>query len=349
SDSYVLNPDAAFWEGIFKERALLEKVGEFFANESAVAVLRAGGSSGILHDDTGYSLGWFVYRPEHRQAIPSAVIADEAFDRMSRLLTHNVPVTVRLNVKSRFTGDHQPGINVIAEIPGTDRTLKDQIVMLGGHLDSWTAGTGATDDGAGVIIGLEAIRILRALDIHSRRTIRLALWGGYSMKPDEQTMPNFVRQQIGPISVRADYAALDAYFNTDNGTGKFLGIFTEGNTAVANVFQRWLPLVQDLGFTTISLRNSGATDHTSFDRIGLDGFQFLQDPRDYDSRTGHTNLDTYEHLSEVDLKQAAVVMAIFVFNTAQRVAMLPRKPMPHPEQNEKRDMPLEGIYPRLAP
>jgi len=369
SDSYVLNPDAAFWEGIFKERALLEKVGEFFANESAVAVLRAGGSSGILHDDTGYSLGWFVYRPEHRQAIPSAVIADEAFDRMSRLLTHSVPVTVRLNVESLFTGDHQPGINVIAEIPGTDRTLKDQIVMLGGHLDSWTAGTGATDDGAGVIIGLEAIRILRALDIHPRRTIRLALWGGeeqgslgseayvkehfgersYSMKPDEQTMPNFVRQQIGPISVRADYAALDAYFNTDNGTGKFLGIFTEGNTAVANVFQRWLPLVQDLGFTTISLRNSGATDHTSFERIGLDGFQFLQDPRDYDSRTGHTNLDTYEHLSEVDLKQAAVVMAIFVFNTAQRDAMLPRKPMPHPEQNKQRDMPLEGIYPRLAP
>ena len=254
-----------------------------------------------------------------------------------------------------------------------DRSQLDDSVasdgMLGGHLDCWIAGTGATDDGAGAIIALEAMRILRALNIQPRRTIRAALWGGeeqgifgsagyvsqhfavrsYSTKPEEQIVPEFVRHQTGPVTVKPEHAKLDAYFNADNGGGKFLGIFAEGNSAVAAIFQQWAAPLSDLGFSTVTLRDTGSTDHVSFDQVGLDGFQFLQDPRDYDTRSAHTNQDTYERLSEIDLKQAAVVMAIFVYNTAQRDAMLPRKPMPHPELQEQRAQPLEGIYPEAKP
>jgi len=161
-------------------------------------------------------------------------------------------------------------------------------------------------------------------------------------------VPEFLRQQTGPVTTKPEHAKLDAYFNTDNGGGKFLGIFTEGNSAVATIFQQWVAPISDLGFTTVTLRNTGSTDHVSFDQVGLPGFQFIQDPRDYETRSAHTNLDTYERLSEPDLKQAAVVMAVFVFNTAQRDGMLPRKPLPHPELEEQRTKPLEGIYPTAA-
>lgn len=364
-DSHVLPDDPAFWEKVFKDMAFLEKVGHFFADEHAIAVLRPSGSGAKIQDDTGMSLGWFVYRPEHKQALPSAAVSSEAFGRMQRLVSHNVPVSVRLNIATQFFGDHVPGEDVIAEITGTDPLLKDQVVMLGGHLDSWISGTGATDDGAGSIIALEAVRILRALNVQPRRTIRVALWGGeeqgifgsagyvsnhfgtrtYSTKPEEQVVPEFLRHQTGPVTIKPEHNKLDAYFNTDNGGGKFLGIFTEGNSAVASIFQQWAEPISDLGFTTISLRNTGSTDHVTFDQVGLPGFQFIQDPRDYETVSAHTNLDTYEHLSEPDLKQAAVVMAIFVYNTAQREAMLPRMPLPHPELQEQRAKPLEGIYP----
>jgi carboxypeptidase Q len=365
NDSHVLPTDPAFWEKIFKDLAFLEKVGHFFADEHALAILRASGPGGVIHDDTNSSLGWFVYRPEHKQAIAEAVVANEAFGRMHRLVSHGVTVSLKLNINTQFYGDHEPGADVIAEIPGTDPVLKDQVVMVGGHLDSWIAGTGATDDGAGAIIALEAMRILRALKIEPRRTIRIGLWGGeeqglfgsagyvsshfatvsYSTKTEDLLVPEFLRQQTGPVTIKPEHAKFDAYFNTDNGCGKFLGIFTENNAEVASVFQQWLPAVSDLGFTTITLRNTGSTDHVAFDQVGLPGFQFIQDPRDYDTRSAHTNMDTYERLSEPDLKQAATVMAIFLYNTAQRDAMLPRKPLPHPELEEQMSKPLEGIYP----
>jgi len=368
NDSHVLRNDPSTWEKLFKESAFLEKVGHFFADERAVAVLRPGGFGGIIHDDTGSSLGWYVYRPEHKQAIPSAVIASEAFGRMHRLVSHDVRVSVRLNIATQFSGDHETGNDVIAEIPGVDPALKDQVVMLGGHLDSWIAGTGATDDGAGAIIALEAMRILRALNLQPRRTIRIGLWGGeeqgifgssgyvsnhfgkpsYSMKPEQQVVPEFLRQQTGPIAIKPEHAKLDAYFNADNGTGKFQGIFAEGNSGAASIFQQWVAPIEDLGFTTITLRNTGSTDHVPFVQVGLPGFQFIQDPRDYATRSHHTNQDLYERLSEPDLKQAAVIMAIFVYNTAQREAMLPRNPLPHPELDEQRAKPLEGIYPGAA-
>ena len=368
SDSYVLPDDSALWEKVFKQMAFKEKVGHFFADEHAVAVLVPGGSGGVIHDDTGSSLGWFVYQPDHKQALPSAVIANEAFGRMARLLKHDVPVSLHVNIATKFSGDKVEGNNVIADIPGTDPALKSQVVMLGGHLDSWIAGTGATDNGAGSIIALEAMRILRALNIQPRRTIRVGLWGGeeqgifgssgyvrthlgtlqYSAKPEEQVVPEFLRQQTGAVQIKPDHTNFDAYFNADNGTGKLLGIFSEGNATAAGIFEQWMaqptPL-RDLGFTTVSLRNTGSTDHVPFNQVGLPGFQFIQDPRDYGTRTHHSNQDTYERLSEPDLKQAAVVMAIFVYSTAQRDAMLPRNAMPHPELEEQQAKPLEGIYP----
>ena len=368
NESHVLQNAPSSWEKMFKESAFLEKVGHFFADEHAVAVLRPGGFGGIIHDDTGSSLGWYVYRPEHKQAIPSAVIARGAFGRMHRLVSHDVRVSVRLNIATQFLGDHETGNDVIAEIPGFDAALKDQVVMLGGHLDSWIAGTGATDDGAGAIIALEAMRILLALNLQPRRTVRIGLWGGeeqgifgssgyvsnhfgklsYSTKPEEQIVPEFLREQTGPISIKPEHAKFDAYFNADNGTGKFLGIFTEGNSGAASIFQQWAAPIEDLGFTTITLRNTGSTDHVPFVQVGLPGFQFIQDPRDYATRSHHTNQDTFERLSEPDLKQAAVIMAIFVYNTAQRDAMLPRNPLPHPELDEQHAKPLEGIYPGEA-
>ncbi|MGA2047326.1 MAG: M20/M25/M40 family metallo-hydrolase [Terracidiphilus sp.] len=364
-DSFVLPNDPAFWEKMFKEMAFKEQVAHFFASEHAVAVLIPGGFRGVLHDDTTRSLGWFIYRPDHKQTIPSAVIASEAFGRINRLVSHDVPVKLRLNIDTRFTGDHVDGNDVIAEIPGTDPALKNQVVMMGGHLDSWIAGTGATDNGAGAIIALEAMRILKALNIEPRRTIRIGLWGGeeqglfgsvgyvknhfgtltYSTKPEEQVLPEFIRVQTGPVKVKPEHATFDTYFNADNGSGKFLGIFSEGNSAAASIFAQWAAPIKDLGFTTISLRNTGSTDHVAFDAVGLPGFQFIQDPRDYGTVTHHTNQDVYERLSEPDLKQAAVIMAIFVYNAAQRDAMMPRLPIPHPELDEQRAKPLEGIYP----
>jgi carboxypeptidase Q len=364
-DSFVLPDNPPFWENIFKRMAFKEQVAKFFAEEHGAAVLVAGGFRGIVHDDTGESMGWFVYRPEHKQAIPSAVIASEAFLRTHRLVSHNVPVNLKVNIDTKFSGDHVDGHDVIAEIPGTDPALKDQVVMMGGHLDSWIAGTGATDDGAGVIIALEAMRILKTLGIQPRRTIRIGLWGGeeqgifgsagyirnhygslsYSTKPEEQVVPEFLRVQTGPVTVKPDQAKFDVYFNADNGTGKFLGIYSEGNSEAARIFEQWAVPIKDLGFTTVSLRNTGSTDHVPFAQVGLPGFQFIQDPRDYDTESHHTNQDTYERLSEPDLKQAATIMAIFVYNAAQRDAMMPRMLMPNPPMEQQEKKPLEGIYP----
>ncbi|MGA7155865.1 MAG: M20/M25/M40 family metallo-hydrolase [Acidobacteriaceae bacterium] len=354
--------DMAFWRKVFAGFSFKEKTAKFFAAEGAVAVLVPAGSGGVLHDDTNSSMGWFVYRPEHKQAIPEEVVSDEAWDRMSRLLTHKVPVSVKLHIDTVFGGDHEQGYNTIAEIPGTDPALKDEVVMVGGHLDSWIAGTGATDNGAGAIAAMEAMRILTALGVKPRRTIRIGLWSGeeegvfgsagyvenhfatlhFSNDPKDADVPVFLQPMTAPPTMKPEGAKLDAYFNMDNGTGKLLGIYAEGNVGIGAIFAQWMKPLRDLGMTTVSERNTGSTDHVPFQMAGLPGFQFIQDPRDYDSRTHHTNLDTYEHLSEPDLKQAAVVEAIFLYDAAMRDAMLPRPTMPFNGGTVK---PLENLYP----
>jgi Zn-dependent M28 family amino/carboxypeptidase len=241
--------------------------------------------------------------------------------------------------------------------------------MVGGHLDSWIAGTGATDNGAGTIVAMEAVRILEALDFHPRRTIRIALWTGEeeglfgskgyctihygsaktSTAPDQMALPEFMRRAAGPLEVKPEQRLISGYFNVDNGSGKIRGVYTQGNTMMAPIFAQWIAPLKDLGVTTITNRNTGGTDHLSFDAVGIPGFQFIQDDLDYESRTHHSNEDTYERLQAADLKQIATVEAIFLYNASQRDQMLPRKPLPNPEREQKMREPLEGIFPNAVP
>jgi peptidase M28-like protein len=366
-EQHYFSQGPKFWEDTFKKINFRERVAKFFADEHASALLVYGwaGDGGIIRDDNGEQMGEYVFQPDHKQPIPSAVISNDNFGRVGRLLEHKVPVTVSVTINTEFTGDHERGYNTIAEIPGTDPKLKDQVVMVGGHLDSWIAGTGATDDGAGAIIAMEAMRILTALHVQPRRTIRIALWSGeeqglfgslgyvrqhvatveLSTKPEEVAVPEYLRERVGPVTVKPEHALISGYFNVDNGGGKLLGIYTENNAAIVPIFQQWIEPLKDLGVTTISMRNTGSTDHESFDDVGIPGFQFIQDPRDYETRSVHSNLDVYERLSPSDLKQAAVVEAVFLYNTAMREQMLPRKPLPHPELADKESKPLKDVYP----
>jgi Zn-dependent M28 family amino/carboxypeptidase len=290
-------------------------------------------------------------------------VAIENYGRVFRLLQAHVPVGIEVNVDTKFTGDREHGFNTIAEIPGTDPKLKEEIVMVGGHLDSWIAATGATDNGAGSVVAMEVMRILKALDVHPRRTIRIALWSGeeqglYGSRgyvkqhfgfapplttPDQMALPEFLRK-TGPLELKPEHKRLSAYFNVDYGPGKIRGVFLENNAAAAPIFSQWIAPLKDLGVTTIAMRGVGSTDHVSFDTVGLPGFQFIQDSLEYESRAHHSNMDTYERLVPADLKQIAVVEAIFVYNAAMRDAMIPRKPLPHPELRDKLNLPLPNLF-----
>jgi hypothetical protein len=355
---------------------LLEKIGQFLAGEKIAAVIEpsrdgknGGGSGGTIFDDNGATLGRTPYLAEKRVKIPVVVAAIESYGRLYRLTQAHAPVSVEIDVETKFTGEHQHGYDTVAEIPGTDPKLKEQVVMVGGHLDSWIAGTGATDNGAGTIVAMEAMRILKALDVKPRRTIRIALWTGeeqgifgskgyctihfgsakLSTEPDQLELPEFMRRAAGPLEVKPEQKLISAYFNVDYGAGKIRGVYTQGDTAIAPIFAQWIAPLKDLGVTTISNRSVGGTDHLSFDAVGIPGFQFIQDELDYGSRTHHSNEDVYERLQPADLKQIATVEAIFLWNAAQRDQMLPRKPLPQPDQEEKKRVPLEGIFPGAVP
>jgi carboxypeptidase Q len=349
-----------------KQIDLREKIAKFLADEKALAVIVPGyASGGTLYDDTGSSLGWFVYLRDHASPLPVATIALENFGRVSRLLTAKVPVTIEMNEDTVFTGDHEHGFDTIAEIPGTDPKLKEQLVMVGGHLDSWIAGTGATDDGAGAIIAMEVMRILLALHVEPRRTIRIGLWSGeeqglfgstgyvkahfgsfpHSTTPEQLKVPEFIRKPAGPLTLKPEHKLISAYYNIDNGGGKIRGIYAQENNAIVPIFEQWITPLKDLDVTTVSARLTGSTDHMPFDEVGIPGFQFIQDPLDYDTRSAHTNMDVYERLVPDDLEQAAVVEAIFVYNTAMRDQMMPRKPLPYPELYEQQRKPLSNVMP----
>jgi carboxypeptidase Q len=355
-----------------KRLGFREKAGKFFADEHAAGVVTPsrdgrnnGGSGGTFFDDGSAGLGWFAYQREHAEQLPVVVTAIENYGRVYRLLKANVPVTVEMNVDTEFTGDHEHGFDTIAEIPGTDPKLKDELVMVGGHLDSWASATGATDNGAGTIVAMEVMRILTALHVQPRRTIRVGLWTGeeegefgsygyvrdhfghvpLSTAPDQLVLPDFLRKPAGAPELKPDQQKISGYFNVDNGTGKIRGIYLQQNAAVGPIFQQWIASLGDLGVSTITMRDTGGTDHEAFDSVGIPGFQFIQDMLDYGSRTHHSNMDTYERLQPDDLAQAAVVEAIFVYNTAMRDQMLPRKPLPHPELDEQKKAPLKNTMP----
>jgi hypothetical protein len=371
------SPDAAARLRAYAERGrLIDRIAQFFADEQVAAVIEpsrdarnGGGSGGTLFDDNGATLGRTPYLADKRVKVPVAVAAVESYGRLYRLVLNHVPVTSEIDIETRFTGDHEHAYNTIAEIPGTDPKLKDQVVMLGGHLDSWIAGTGATDNGAGVVVAMEAVRILKALGVQPRRTIRIALWTGeeqgiygsrgyvrehfgsakLSTEPDQANLPDYMRRASGPLEVKPEQKLISAYFNVDNGTGRIRGIYTQGNAAIAPIFAQWIAPLKDLGVTTITERNTGGTDHLSFDAVGIPGFQFIQDMLDYETRTHHSNQDVYERLQPADLKQIAVVEAIFVYNAAMRDQMMPRKPLPQPDQDDKLRAPIPDLYPDAVP
>ncbi len=261
--------------------------------------------------------------------IPSFVISKEQYGRIQRIIDKEIPVKLELNLVTEFSFD-STGYNVIAEIPGTDKEVKDEVVMIGAHLDSWHAGTGATDNGANCAIMMEVMRILKVLQISPRRTIRMALWGG-----EEQGYfgsSGYVKKHFGnyeTMDLLPEHEKLSAYFNLDNGSGKIRGIHLQGNEYVRPIFKDYLEPFDYLDANTISSKNTWGTDHIPFNWIGLPAFQFIQDPIEY-SQTWHTNLDVYEALLQDDMKQAVTIIASMVYHVAMRDELIPREALPKP-------------------
>lgn len=326
------------------------EVASFFASEGALAILRTNGSGKDFTNDNGTTMGYDVYRPERRQPLPSAVMEADGYGRLARLAARPVPPSVRLDIRTRAGRADARLVNVIGTLPGSDRTLRDQVVMVGAHLDSWTAGTGATDDGAAVAIELEAMRILWAIGYQPRRPIRLAFWGGE--EEGELGSRAYVASHLAVVTGRGDptdvpdsqriatgyrhkesYQTVSAYFNMDGGAGRIEGLASGGNDGAARVFRRWIEPLADVGVSLVAPSSPEGVDLISFAEVGIPAFSVLQDLRDYDTRTHHTNLDVYERLSEPDMKQAATALAVLLYQASDD-----DRPLPHL-------MPVRGMPP----
>ncbi|HST78865.1 MAG TPA: M20/M25/M40 family metallo-hydrolase [Verrucomicrobiae bacterium] len=339
-----------------------QQVSKFFDEEKVLAIIDH--SRGNLGGGTVFVQQGGSYKEGQTVGTPQITIAQEHWDRIARLLAEKKDVELEVNVKNNFYDDAMTQWDTLAEIPGTDK--KDEVVMLGAHLDSWHAGTGATDNGAGTVIMMEAVRILKAIGVKPRRTIRIGLWSGEeqgllgsqwyvahhfgtrppSKDPDRKGDPTVIRRDAGPMSIKeGEQSKVSVYFNVDNGTGKLRGVYMQENAAVEPIFEAWMKPFHDLGMDTLTMRDTGGTDHLSFDAVGIPGFQFIQDPVEYDTRTHHSNMDVYDRLQPDDLKQAAVIVASFVYMAAQRDQMFPRKPIekelpPVREQQEENASPV---------
>jgi carboxypeptidase Q len=261
--------------------------------------------------------------------VPQVVLAGEHYNRILRTLNNKLPVTMEVNVQNKFYDADLNSFNILAEIPGGDKA--DEIVMLGSHFDSWHGGTGATDNAVSCAVVMEAMRILKASGLKMRRTVRAALWTG-----EEQGLLGsraYVREHFADrenMQLKPEHGKLAAYFNQDNGGGAYRGVYLQGNEAVAPIFEAWMKPFHNLGMTTLTIRPTSGTDHLAFDAVGLPGFQFVQDPMEYSTRTHHTNLDLYDRVLPEDVMKNAVIMASFVYHAANRDEKLPRKPLPKP-------------------
>ncbi len=296
----------------------------------------------LQSDDSGeqgnrLSRGPRPWATDSTDIIPQAVMAAEHYNQLVRMLQKGAKPEIEVDILTRFHKDKDAkSFNIIAEIPGTD--LKDEIVMLGAHFDSWQAGTGATDNAVGCGVAMEAMRILKAIGAKPRRTVRLALWTG-----EEQGLLGsraYVAEHFGEAvsddsgarrgtayKVTPEYEKISAYYNLDNGTGAIRGIYLQGNEQLRPIFRSWLAPFADMNASTVSASNTGGTDHQSFDAIGIPGFQFIQDKLEYDTRTHHSSMDVYDRIQEEDVKNASIIMASFVYNTAMRDEPLERKPL----------------------
>ena len=304
---------------------------QFFLDEGVAALIEPGRGSG----GTVFVLSGGSRNPDDPPVPPQLVLAVEHYGRIARTLEKNLPVTIEADVRNTFHDEDLEAYNVIAEIQGTDKA--DEIVMLGGHFDSWHSGTGATDNAAGSAVMMEAVRILKATNLRMRRTVRLALWTG-----EEQGLLGsdaYIKKHFGDRStmdLKPDHAKVSVYYNVDTGTGAIRGISLNGNEAAAPVFQAWMEPFRNMGMTTIAVGGGrqpptsiGGSDHTSFEAIGIPGLSFIQDPIEYGTRTHHSSMDVYERIQPWDMMRNAVIVASFVYHTANRDELLPRKPL-HP-------------------
>ena len=335
---------------------LLTKKWQFVASEGAAVVLEPGRGDGGNMIVSAVTIPAPIDTPFDRRprpwakdvtgVVPQAVVAVEHYNRLIRMLERGAKPELEVNINTRFYDQDLMSHNVVAEIPGTD--LKDEVVMLGAHFDSWHSGTGATDNAAGSAVMMEAVRILQTLGLKPRRTIRIALWSGeeegilgsrayvadhFAKRIDANQQPG--NNANAQFEFKPEWDKVAGYFNIDNGTGKIRGIYLQGNEAVRPIFRAWFAPFKDMVGTTkdnnvatLSISNTGGTDHLAFDAVGLPGFQFIQDPVEYDTRTHHYNMDVYDRIQEDDMKQMATIVAAFVYNTAMRDQKLPRKALP---------------------
>lgn len=307
--------------------AFIADRGAFFAKEGAVAVLR---EDRRAHDGLAFAEAAGSFLAKDMMAAPTFVITAEQYNRIARTLQKGTPPQLRIALKADISDKDVDGWNIVGEIPGGSK--KDEIVMVGAHFDSWHSGTGATDNGAGSAVMIEVMRILKTLNLPLDRTVRIGLWGG-----EEQGLFGsraYVKEHFADpktMKLTSQHAKLSGYFNLDNGSGKIRGVYLQGHEAMRPIFESWLAPFQDLGVTTLSIRNTGGTDHLSFNAVGLPGFQFIQDPLDYGTITHHSDMDTYDHAVPEDLMQAAAVITTVVYEAANRKEMLPRRPLPKPE------------------
>ena len=323
-DLVPLDIEAKIWAYTYDD--ITDKVNHFLSQEGAVGVIvpsyNADGGT-VFGEAAG------TYKSDEPMAEPRIALTVEHYNRIARLLDKKVPVKIELEVRATSDGATGDGLNIIADIPGASKP--DEVVMIGAHFDSWIGGTGATDNGTGSTVMIEVMRILKELHLKMDRTVRLGLWSG-----EEQGIFGsraYVKENFGDpatMQLKPAHAKLSGYFNHDNGTGKIRGVYLQGNDAMRPVFEAWLGPFHDLGATTISIRNTGGTDHQSFDQVGLPGFQFIQDEVEYGRMTHHSNMDVYDHAVPADLMQASAIIATVVYHAANRPELLPRKELPPP-------------------
>ncbi len=316
------------FEAYMKAQELRRAASDFLKTEGVAVIIGEGGSFNVPRSSgANYKIG-------EKEPIAEVILPVEAHGRMVRMLKHDVKVEMEIEIKNKFSRNEQV-TNVMAEIPGTDPDLRDEIVLIGGHFDSWHGGTGAADNASGCIVMTEAIRILKELDVKPRRTIRIALWGGeeQGLHGSRGYVEKYIRDPE-TMELKDGFENFQVYFNMDNGTGKYRGIYLQGNEMIRPYFETWLAPFESMGCNTITIRNTGGTDHQSFDPLGLPAFQFIQDEIEYD-RGYHTTMDTYERLIISDLQHNALVTAALVYEAAMMDGKLPRKPYVKPDPNRR--------------
>ena len=320
------NPDQL--TAMRQRQSLQRQMNDFYKNEKPALVLSMSRSG---NDGTLFVQGGGSYAKDAENNYGYVMLSSDDYLRIQRLVMAGQKVEMEADVKTTFYDTDLKGYNVVAEISGTDPVLKNEWVIVGGHLDSWQGATGATDNAAGCAVMMEAMRIIKATGLQPKRSIRICLWSG-----EEQGLlgsRGYVKNHFAdPVDMvlKPGHEKVSAYYNLDNGTGKIRGIYLQGNKDAGPVFSKWLEPFADLDAKTVTINNTGGTDHQAFDAVGIPGFQFIQDEIEYDTRTHHTNMDTYDHLVPEDLMQAATIVASFVYNTSQKDEKIPRKALPKP-------------------